>query len=124
MKHEEDQHQQYLFSWFNIKYLHLKGMMFHIPNGQNVGMRAGARLKRAGLTAGIPDILLSIPTQDAKGEWIHGMYIEMKSANGRNSPAQCKMQAMLKAVGYRVEVCKNWHDARTVIDDYLSTYTS
>ena len=114
MRYEEDIHQGYLVQWFKLRYSELEGLLYHIPNGQNVGMRAGARLKRSGLISGIPDLHLAYPTS------LHpGLYIEMKSLKGRSSPQQKRIQGKLRDAGYRVEVCNSFNSAKAVIEDYL-----
>jgi len=117
MKYTEEAHQKYVVQYFNLKYPHLEGLLYHIPNGQNVGVRAGYRLKKAGLVSGLPDLHIAIPTNEHPG-----LYIEMKSEKGRCTLRQSKMQAILRSVGYRVEVCHSWIEARDVIDDYLKGY--
>ena len=115
MRHQEDVQQRYVIHWFRLQYPDLQGLLYHIPNGQNVGPKVGARLKASGLVSGIPDLHLAVPTEDYPG-----LYIEMKTEKGRNTPTQRHMQQMLKDVGYCVEVCRSFDEARSVITEYLT----
>lgn len=115
MKYEEHEYQAQVVSWFNLQYPMFQGLLYCIPNGQNVGPVAGKRLRRMGLVAGVPDLFLSIARQDK-----HGLYIEMKSAKGRLMPHQAELHARLREQGYEVMVCKSFDAAQETISNYLN----
>lgn len=114
MRYEEEIQQTRVVMWFQVTYPSLAGLFYHIPNGQNVGVRAGARLKRCGLVSGVPDLHLAVPTSKYPG-----LYIEMKSEKGRCSTTQKSLHEKLRLVGYRVEVCHDYLSAQAVITQYL-----
>lgn len=61
--------------------------------------RTGARMKRAGVKAGVPDILV-----------IHNgrpLFIELKSPTGRISPEQRAVSEQLEKCGARWAVCRS-----------------
>ena len=58
--------------WNSNKFEELK-WIFHCPNEAKRNPKTGAELKRLGMRAGVPDLLLLSP----KGEYI-GLAIEMK----------------------------------------------
>lgn len=117
-------------------------LLHAIPNGDQRGdgtkkgaQIAGNRLKREGLREGVPDTSMPYPVfiyvegvRDPMGTRYHGLYIEMKRPDLKraNDPLHgCKPEqkdwiARLRNVGYRVEVCYTWEEARDVILSYLN----
>lgn len=135
MKYDEEREQAALISWFKVMYPKYKNLLIHIPNGQNVGPRTGARLKSIGLKAGFPDLGLFVPRtkeveMTVKGVsgiryvtesvTLYALFIEMKSKTGRVTPEQQAMHAELSAQGYQVNVCYGWDDGRKVIEGYMN----
>ena len=79
-------------------------------------MVTGAQMKAEGVKKGFPDIELSVPC----GRF-HGLFIELKRREGgRVSPEQSEWLNRLSEKGYRAVVCYGWHDAKTVIEQYLA----
>lgn len=118
MKFIEAAHQAALVKWFKMQYPDYEDLLIHIPNGQNVGPRQGARLKNQGLVAGVPDLMLLVPRKIAK-KWIHGLFIEMKAARGKVQQSQQKMHSLLREQRFQVNVCYGWEEASLVIRGYL-----
>lgn len=94
-----------------------------IPNGDQRGdgskkgaAIAGGRLKAEGQKNGVSDICL--PTKIA--HW-SGLYIELKRPGQikNESPDQKAFGAYIQTQGFRYEVCDNWIDAATKIQQYL-----
>ena len=115
ISYEEDREQAALIQWFRIQYPQYEKLLFHIPNGQNVGAKIGARLKRTGLLAGVPDLFLAIPSFD----W-HGLFIEMKSKPGKLTAKQKEMHKQLIAQRYHVVTAYGWHEGHDIIKEYLA----
>lgn len=112
----ESQEQQALFewaSWQSGKYPEL-ALLFHIPNEGLRNPRTGARLKREGLKAGIPDICLPV----ARGGY-HGLYIELKVGSNKPTEKQLKWLEALTRQGYCAYWCVGWETAADRIDEYL-----
>lgn len=113
----ESDEQQALFRWaaYNRgKWPELE-MMYHIPNEGRRSAREGARMKREGLRAGVPDICLPVP----RGAY-HGMYVELKRTRGGTvSAAQDEWLHRLTRQGYVAVCCKGWEAAARAIEDYL-----
>ena len=89
---------------------------FAIPNGLfTPSSRTAADFVAAGLRAGVPDLFCAVP----RGGY-SGLFIEMKRRRkGRVSQDQTDWIALLRAHGYRVEVCKTWLPAWNALCDYL-----
>ena len=117
MKSKESNSQIALFTWA----AHMSGKipelesMYHIPNEGKREPRTGARMKAAGLKKGVPDICLPVPRSG-----YHGLYIEMKSANGKLRKEQKEWLERLGKNGYLAVTCHGFEEARDLILDYLA----
>ncbi|RSF08820.1 VRR-NUC domain-containing protein [Achromobacter aegrifaciens] len=89
--------------------------LFHVPNGGQRHAAVAAKLKGQGVKAGVPDLCLPVPRFGCPGLWI-----EMKTADGRVSTTQKDWIGYLKGAGYRVEVCRSFDEARAALLDYLN----
>lgn len=112
----EASEQAALFQWSYVarqKYKELE-LMYHVPNGGRRDKREAASLRRQGVKAGIPDIVLPV----ARGGFF-GLYIELKFGKNKTSPIQDVWIKRLREMNYKVEVCYGWVAAREVIESYL-----
>lgn len=94
-------------------------LLFAIPNGERREPRVAARLRREGVVPGVPDLCLPIPLL-----WNNGMpavlFIEMKSAGGRQSIAQQNWAHAAETSGCVVVVlCRTWIEAANVLCTWL-----
>lgn len=118
MTRQEDIEQQMVIKWtqqptVREKYPALK-LLYHVPNERKCSAQEGTRLKRMGVKAGVPDLVLPVSV----GEH-HGLYIEMKAPNGRVSEAQKWWLKELTAQGYLAAVCYGWKQATDCLAMYL-----
>ena len=91
--------------------------LFAIPNGSYLasGYAGAAMLKKTGQRNGAPDLFLAV------GERGHqGLFIEMKSVNGRESPEQRAFGEYLQSAGYRFTFAYGATQAIDAIKEYLS----
>ena len=88
--------------------------VFHIPNEGQRSRAGGGRLRSAGLSSGVPDLM--IPR--ASGRY-HGLFIEMKYGSGKSSATQKEWQKKLLDEGYAVAECNGADAAIKVIRAYL-----
>ena len=112
----EAQEQKFLFQWAGLarqKFPELE-LLFHVPNGGRREEREAASLKKQGVKAGVPDLVLPV----ARGEYF-GLYIELKVGKNKPKEHQLKWIDQLKEQGYFVMVCYGWLEAREVITNYL-----
>lgn len=112
----EAQEQKALFQWAQVgrQRFHELELLFHVPNGGKRDKREAIALKKEGVKAGVPDLVLPV----ARGEYF-GLYIELKV--GRNKPTEKQLGWIekLKEQGYFVKVCYGWQEASEVITNYL-----
>lgn len=113
MQHRESSLQSSCVKWFRLQYPKLRNRLIAIPNGGHRNKITGAILKREGLIAGTPDLLLAIPKSPFGGMWI-----EMKSQNGRLSSSQ---KEMLEEFGndYRIAICRSFDEFQQAVNNYL-----
>ncbi len=80
---------------------------WHTPNGGRRSPSEGARFKRMGVKAGIPDLFL-----------LHGgqlCAIELKTKGGRITVSQKAMHARLEALGCPVATCRSIEDVEAFL---------
>jgi hypothetical protein len=116
----EDVEQICLFNW--AEYMAgqhpVLSLMYHIPNEGKRSPSTGARMKKMGLKAGVPDICLPVPVSG-----FHGLYIELKAGKNTTTDKQDEWLDALKKQGYATAVCRGWEQAATVITKYLGVKT-
>jgi hypothetical protein len=83
MKKQESILQQNCIIAFRYQYPLLANRLWAVPNGGWRNIATAVRLKKEGVISGVPDLVLSIPRQG-----YGALFIEMKAAKGRLSPAQ------------------------------------
>ena len=113
----EDTIQAQVIRWATLQAnLHPElARLFHVPNGGQRHTVVAAKLKGQGVKSGVPDLCLPVPRFGCPGLWI-----EMKTAEGKVSKNQKDWIDYLKGAGYRVEVCRSFDEARAVLLDYLN----
>lgn len=111
----EDQEQEAVINYCDFK----KILVVHIANEGKRSVAYAARLKRIGMRKGFPDLFFPIPS----GKY-HGLFIELKSMNGRATPAQRWWIAELSARGYRAVICKGADAAIQEINSYMREETT
>lgn len=118
----EAKEQEWLFEWRTkagirrwpeLRWLHA------IPNGMAASsVGTASRMKRQGMTKGIPDVYLPVARNG-----FHGLYMEMKRRDGTLrdlSPEQRDCLAFLREQGYQACVAFGWRDAVKILEAYLT----
>lgn len=108
----EDQEQKQLIQW--AKTIPEGQFLFHIPNENIAGRKWGVRNRQLGVRSGVPDLCLPIP---ASG--YHGLYIELKTIQGKPTDQQQRWISALNGFGYLAVVCYGWEAAKDAIIRYL-----
>lgn len=113
---EEHRLQAACVRWFNLKYPHLRGRLFAVPNGGRRDAVTGARLKSEGVVTGVSDLIL------LKSNRRYGaLLIEMKTSKGRQSTSQRWWQSAITADDeYKYVVCHSFDDFIREVTKYLS----
>ena len=107
----ESQEQIALVQWMRIA--HPDHRIVASANGGARSMITASRMKKEGVSAGFPDLL--IPSL--------GLFIELKRTKGGVVSAEQKdWLEYLRGCGYRAEVCNGFDAARLVIEDAISLY--
>ena len=87
-----------------LRYAFPKFEIVAVPNGGYRDPREAAKLKRTGVVAGIPDIIVAMHTGRV-------CWIEMKTSTGRLSEKQREIHERLATLGHAVCVCRDVHEA-------------
>lgn len=115
----ESDHQIALISWCDR--IPEARKIFAIPNGGARHKATAVTLKREGVRAGVPDLMLPVARAG-----FHGLFIEMKkpkdnkSGAGKPSKDQLERLAELADDGYMAVLCVGWDAAKDTIIDYLA----
>ena len=86
----------------------------HVPNGGKRNPREGAKFKRMGVKAGIPDILIFNPNDS-----YNGLAIELKVKGGKLSQSQKEALKRFELIRWRVEVVYSFDQFEDIIDAYF-----
>lgn len=114
---KEAMEQRVVIEWCRLQehtYPELE-LIYHVPNGGSRNKIEAANLKRQGVKAGVPDLVLAVPK---KG--FHGLYIEMKHGNNKPTKAQGIWLNRLSKQGYKCKVCYSATEAIEAIKDYIT----
>ena len=113
---DESGHQEAVFSWCDYnrnRYPELE-LLYHVPNGGKRDATTARALKRQGVKAGIPDLVLPVARSG-----YHGLYIELKAPGGKLAPSQIDFMQAVEKQGYLARVCVGWQAAANTISAYL-----
>lgn len=113
---DESGHQEALFTWagYNMRLMPELEYMHHIPNGGKRDVATAVALKRQGVKAGVPDVMLP-----AARAGFHGLYIELKAGKNTTTKKQKEWLEYLRQQGYYTAVCYSWRLAAELIEKYL-----
>lgn len=111
-RHLEDNLQENCVRWLRLNYKNV--LIFAIPNGGRRNIREAARLKRQGVTKGIPDLFIAHPMEKSCG-----LFIELKIGKNKMTPEQKEIQDHLWIRGYSHFCCWTFEDFITVVSNYL-----
>lgn len=92
-------------------------LIYHVPNGGHRHVLVAKELKKQGVRAGVPDLVLPM----ARGGFF-GLYIEFKATPPNDAPVSANQDAYIQALteqGYLAIVCRGHIDALEAIRAYL-----
>lgn len=114
LKHEESDLQIACVRWFRLQYPQYARLLFAVPNGGNRNLREAARMKAEGVTAGVADLILLMPSHE-----YGALCIELKTVKGRQSNSQKEWQEAAEKAGNRYVICRTFDQFRKEVSGYL-----
>lgn len=96
IKETEARLQADCFQWFHAAFPHLRGLLYHVPNGGSRNPIEAAKFKAMGVVAGIPDIEFHYRAKTYFFEFKNG------SGKGRLSEEQKRVHAILEVHGFEL----------------------
>ena len=120
---KESKIQSDFYKWFNAEYAEFRFVLFSVPNEmlflsmlpKALQFRIMSMLKAMGMSSGVADMFFSVP----RGTF-HGLYIEFKTATGRQSDKQKRFEEKVKEQHYAYIVCRSSEEAKEQIIKYLA----
>ena len=119
----EHELQSFCVQWFNLNFP--TSLLFAIPNGgkrtQKVNKKGktysleGDRLKKEGVTPGVPDLFLATGNAEFRG-----LFIEMKFGKGKASPDQNKIHLKLADNKYAIATCWTYEGFTDIVTLYMN----
>lgn len=114
-RHIESYTQRQCVAWFRLQYPRYARLLVANANGGKRNRIEAAIMKAEGVTAGVADLTLYVPTKRH-----HGLLVEMKTEEGRQRTTQKEWQTLVTAQGYRYEVCRSLDDFIEIVKDYFT----
>ena len=112
---DESGHQEEIISWCRNhtgSYPELE-LLYHVPNGGKRDRDTARVLKRQGVKAGVPDLVLPVSRCG-----FHGLYIELKAPGGKMEQSQIDYLQSVEQQAYLALVCVGWRAAVQALKDY------
>lgn len=112
----EDAEQEKVVCWAKLMsnaYPDLE-LLYHVPNGGSRNKAEASKLKRMGVRAGVPDLVLPVPRAGYAG-----LYIELKVGENRPSNNQKDWLEKLTIQGYQALVCYGGNEAIRALEQYV-----
>ncbi len=113
-KHYESKLQQSCVYWFRLSYPNL--VLYAIPNGGYRKALEAKIMKTEGVLAGVADLFLMCANYK-----YHGLYIEVKYADGKQSDNQKIFEKKAKEFGYCYIVINSLESFIKEVNNYLKT---
>ena len=99
----EDHEQEAFINWFRLNYKDC--FIFSVPNGGSRNLIEAAKMKKTGLVAGVPDLIILTP--DGKT-----IFLEMKKQKGgRLYKVQKQIIPKIQSLGFEVIIGFGFKDA-------------
>lgn len=115
-----------VINWFNYQYPEFEKDLHHFANERYLDIKknpklwaTGRKLGRMGVTAGVSDLHLAIPTNSYPGLWL-----ELKTEDGRLSKEQKEFLDQKSKRGYLALAVWGETAAKEVLKNYLKHYES
>jgi len=126
VKHHESAIQQACVKWFRLQYP--REVIFAIPNGGARSKVEAGIMKIEGVLAGVSDLfimknkinsgILAMISYEVKAD-THGLFIEMKTPEGKQTPSQKAFQIKCKEKDYQYSICRSLDEFMEVVKEYM-----
>ena len=121
MNHPEDQLQRQILALCKL-HPPLGQLVYHVPNGGRRNAIEAARLKSAGVRAGVSDLHIPLPilNRPLEGSESTGLWIEVKAPGKHRRPtmAQSHWLDLMRSHGAEAHVIDRLEDAQALLADY------
>jgi hypothetical protein len=111
LKISEHEIQCSIVQWARLKKL---TMLIAIPNGGLRNIIVAKKLKMEGVVSGVSDLFFAYPMNG-----FHGLWIEVKTKNGKLSSSQDLWIKNMKFFGYKAEGVRSVNEGINLISDYI-----
>lgn len=108
-RHLESAIQQQCVTWFKVAYPNY--LCFSVPNGGSRNAIEASNLKKEGALAGVSDLI--IVAENAV------LFVEMKTAKGKQSEYQKAFQKTVERLGHTYKVCRSLTDFQLTVERWL-----
>lgn len=108
-----------LMNWFKHEYPQFAEDIHHFANERKCSYQEGRTLKKMGVTKGISDIFLAVPTFESNRTLFHGLWLELKTEKGRATHEQMEFIHNKNQRGYYAVVTWGLEAAKEIIKVYL-----
>lgn len=114
LRETEDKLQADCFQWFHNTYKHLRGLLYHVPNGEKRDPITANLLKAKGVVAGIPDLVFHYRART--------YFIELKRPDGKGvlSAAQKNIHKVLDQQRFIVWVVDDFRAFQQLIENIIN----
>lgn len=112
-KESEAKIQADCFQWFNNSFPHLRGLLYHVPNGELRDPVTANKLKAMGVVAGIPDIVFHFRAKSYFFEF-------KKPETGKASKSQKKVHEALDKQRFIVWLVDNIEAFKYLVEAIIS----
>lgn len=102
-----------LVKWFRLAYPKLAPLLFAVPNGENRNPITGARLKAAGVRAGVADLLFLYNGRC--------FAFEIKATKGKPSEAQKEWASAVRDQHICYNVIRDFEEFRVIIEYVINS---
>lgn len=120
----EHQIQSAIVEWANHTNINktlfkIGDFLFAIPNGGSRNILEAKKLRKEGVKKGVSDLFLALPMFDEDKGVRCGLWIEVKSRNGKLSNEQIEWFNLMRLHGYECEEVRSLEGGIDVIMNYL-----
>lgn len=116
MKDQEHNLQVAAVNWFRMQYPKYRLNLFAIPNGGARHKKTAGKLKAEGVTAGVSDLFLAVPSERSSG-----LFIEMKVHPNNPTESQIKFGKCMMESGYHFEIIYSFDNFMEVINLWMKS---